>query len=87
ILKAVKGIEGIDSTFKNSFCLKVSNGSNISFWRDPWCGNGSRLMDLFPRLYALDSFQDCTISDRWRAVDDVWGEIGSGDILLVRDGT
>ncbi|GJS08541.1 hypothetical protein Tco_0365337 [Tanacetum coccineum] len=39
-------------------------------FRDPY---GSRLMDLFPRLYALDSFQDCTISDRWCAVDDVWG--------------
>ncbi|GJY33676.1 putative RNA-directed DNA polymerase, eukaryota, reverse transcriptase zinc-binding domain protein [Tanacetum coccineum] len=30
ILKAVKGIEGIDSTFKNSFCLKVSNGLLIT---------------------------------------------------------
>ncbi|GKC35634.1 RNA-directed DNA polymerase, eukaryota, reverse transcriptase zinc-binding domain protein, partial [Tanacetum coccineum] len=31
ILKAVECIEGIDSTFKNSFSLKASNSSNILF--------------------------------------------------------
>ncbi|GJY48687.1 RNA-directed DNA polymerase, eukaryota, reverse transcriptase zinc-binding domain protein [Tanacetum coccineum] len=63
----------LNQQYTNSEVFNSQHGSNISFWRDPWCGNGSRLMDSFPRLYALDSFQDCTISDRWRVVDDVWG--------------
>ncbi|GKB50884.1 hypothetical protein Tco_0901637 [Tanacetum coccineum] len=29
-------------------------------------------MDLFPRLYALDSFQDCKIVDRWHLADGSW---------------
>ncbi|GJS77191.1 hypothetical protein Tco_0727072 [Tanacetum coccineum] len=61
IIKAVEDIERIDPSFKRSFHIKVSNGANVSFWKDPWCENGTRLMDLFPRLYALDSFQDCKI--------------------------
>ncbi|GJX03965.1 RNA-directed DNA polymerase, eukaryota, reverse transcriptase zinc-binding domain protein [Tanacetum coccineum] len=61
IIKAVEDIKRIDPSFKRSFHIKVSNGANVSFWKDPWCENGTRLMDLFPRLYALDSFQDCKI--------------------------
>ncbi|GKD03499.1 hypothetical protein Tco_1178473 [Tanacetum coccineum] len=30
-------------------------------------------MDLFPRLYALDSSQDCKLVDRWHIVDGYWG--------------
>ncbi|GJS51137.1 hypothetical protein Tco_0624499 [Tanacetum coccineum] len=33
---------------------------------------GSRLMDLFPRLFALESFKDCKISDRWICSDGIW---------------
>ncbi|GJT38799.1 zinc finger, CCHC-type containing protein [Tanacetum coccineum] len=72
IIKAVEDIEKIDPSFKRSFHIKVLNGANVSFWKDPWCENGSRLMDLFPRLYALDSFQDCKIVDRWHLADGSW---------------
>ncbi|GJY40252.1 RNA-directed DNA polymerase, eukaryota, reverse transcriptase zinc-binding domain protein [Tanacetum coccineum] len=72
ILKAVKHIEDIDSSFNVSFILKISNGSNTSFWKDHWCGDGSRLMDVFPRLYALESFKDCKINDRWHCLDGIW---------------
>ncbi|GKB47887.1 retrotransposon protein, putative, ty1-copia subclass [Tanacetum coccineum] len=65
ILKATSDIERIDPAFKTSFNLKVSNGSNILFWKDPWCNGGTRLMDNFPRLFALESSQDCMVSDRW----------------------
>ncbi|GJW57862.1 RNA-directed DNA polymerase, eukaryota, reverse transcriptase zinc-binding domain protein, partial [Tanacetum coccineum] len=30
-------------------------------------------MDVFSRLFALDSQQDCKVSDRWCQVDGVWG--------------
>ncbi|GJZ79423.1 putative RNA-directed DNA polymerase, partial [Tanacetum coccineum] len=59
ILKAVKCTETIVPSFKHSFYLKVSNGRNVSFWHDPWCGNGLCLKNLFPRLFALDVYQDC----------------------------
>ncbi|GKC41027.1 hypothetical protein Tco_1053411, partial [Tanacetum coccineum] len=49
-----------------------SNGSNTSFWKDHWCGDGSRLMDLLPRLYALESSKDCKINDRWNCLDGIW---------------
>ncbi|GKB00088.1 putative RNA-directed DNA polymerase, eukaryota, reverse transcriptase zinc-binding domain protein [Tanacetum coccineum] len=79
-IKAVEDIERIDPSFKRTFHIKVSNGANVSFWKDPWCENGTRLMDLFPRLYALDSFQDCKIVDKWHLADGSW--CGKWDWIL-----
>ncbi|GKB00159.1 hypothetical protein Tco_0828152 [Tanacetum coccineum] len=73
IVKVVRHIDDLIPTFKNSFHLNVSNGLCTSFWTDPWCGNGLRLMDVFSRLFTLDSQQDCKVSDRWCQVDGVWG--------------
>ncbi|GJY75974.1 hypothetical protein Tco_0481090 [Tanacetum coccineum] len=73
IIKSVDGIEKIDPSFKFSFSQKISDGSNILFWGDAWCGNGMRLKDLFPRLYALDTNKNCKVKDRWRVVNEVWG--------------
>nr|GEV09113.1 RNA-directed DNA polymerase, eukaryota, reverse transcriptase zinc-binding domain protein [Tanacetum cinerariifolium] len=39
ILKASANIEFIDPTYKNSFYIKVSNGSNMSFFDEVWMGN------------------------------------------------
>ncbi|GKE22649.1 hypothetical protein Tco_1434161, partial [Tanacetum coccineum] len=72
MLKAIKHIEDVDSSFNVSFSLKIGNGSNASFWKDHWCGDGSRLMDLFPRLYALESSKDYKINDRWHCLDGIW---------------
>ncbi|GJU82148.1 hypothetical protein Tco_1284513 [Tanacetum coccineum] len=72
ILKTMKHIESIDCSFKNSFKLKVSNGSYILFCKDPWCGVGSPLKMISPRLYALESNKDCTISDRWCWLNNSW---------------
>ena len=35
IVKAVNNINDIEPSFNFSFCLKVSYGSNIRFWKDP----------------------------------------------------
>ncbi|GKB02539.1 RNA-directed DNA polymerase, eukaryota [Tanacetum coccineum] len=72
ILNAVKRIGDIDISFKKSFILKIGNGYSTSFWKDRWCGDGSRLMDMFPKLFALESFKDCKISDRWHCLDGRW---------------
>ncbi|GKD76546.1 hypothetical protein Tco_1339167 [Tanacetum coccineum] len=73
ILKGVESIKACVPILKNSFKLKVCNGLNVSFWKDPWCGTGSRLKDVFPRLFALESHQDCKVNERWCLVDGVWG--------------
>ncbi|GKB57120.1 RNA-directed DNA polymerase, eukaryota, reverse transcriptase zinc-binding domain protein, partial [Tanacetum coccineum] len=71
IIKATKNIEVVDLNFKNSFVRKVADGANTSFWLDPWCGDGSRLKDKFPRLYALDSFKECKLKDRVKTLSKV----------------
>ncbi|GJY34737.1 RNA-directed DNA polymerase, eukaryota, reverse transcriptase zinc-binding domain protein [Tanacetum coccineum] len=73
IIKVVKCIENIDTSFKDSFVWKVLNGSNTLFWKDPWCRNRMRLMDSYPRLFALETYKDCKISDRWQSMNNVWG--------------
>lgn len=73
IIKATYSIGIIDSSFNSSFIFKVSNGSNTLFWHDHWCGDGARLMDSFPRLYALENIKDCKVMDRWCFANDVWG--------------
>ncbi|GJZ15065.1 RNA-directed DNA polymerase, eukaryota, reverse transcriptase zinc-binding domain protein [Tanacetum coccineum] len=73
ILKAIENKDVIDNSFKNSFVLKVSSGSNSLFWKDPWCGNGQRLMDIYPRLFTLEVQKDCKINERWSLTSDVWG--------------
>ncbi|GKB72401.1 RNA-directed DNA polymerase, eukaryota, reverse transcriptase zinc-binding domain protein [Tanacetum coccineum] len=51
----------------------------LSAWKakslsvDPWCGDGSRLMDVFPRLFSLKYHQDCKVNVRWCLVNGDWG--------------
>ncbi|GJV63562.1 RNA-directed DNA polymerase, eukaryota, reverse transcriptase zinc-binding domain protein [Tanacetum coccineum] len=73
IIKDVKLIENIDISFKYSFTRKISSGADTMFWKDSWCGDGTRLMDKFPRLYALESNKDCMVRDRWCSVNGVRG--------------
>ncbi|GJR72216.1 hypothetical protein Tco_0084581 [Tanacetum coccineum] len=47
ITKTVSSIEELIPAFKNSFQLKVFNGSNTLFWKDPCCGSDVRLKDSF----------------------------------------
>ncbi|GJR98251.1 cysteine-rich receptor-like protein kinase [Tanacetum coccineum] len=64
IINVTRSIGHIDADFKRSFVRKVNNGSDTLFWKDQWCCNGVRLMEAFPRLFALETYKDCTISDR-----------------------
>ncbi|GJT46622.1 2-oxoglutarate (2OG) and Fe(II)-dependent oxygenase superfamily protein [Tanacetum coccineum] len=72
ILKANYAINDIDPSLAVSFKLKVSNGYGISFWKDMWYHRGSRIMDLFSRLFVLDSFPECSVKDRWGLVNGSW---------------
>ncbi|GJV80887.1 putative RNA-directed DNA polymerase [Tanacetum coccineum] len=69
----VINIGKIDNSFNCSFTLKVSNGLDTMFWPDPRCANGSRLMDRFPRLYALENNKESKVAERWTLCNGVWG--------------
>ncbi|GJT67375.1 putative reverse transcriptase domain-containing protein [Tanacetum coccineum] len=62
----------------------VGNGLNVSFWKDPWCGNDSRLIDVFPRLFALESRQDCKVNERWCYVM-VFGVVTGNGVFLLEE--
>ncbi|GJZ11601.1 hypothetical protein Tco_0546360 [Tanacetum coccineum] len=73
IINAILHIEWVDPSFKSSFIRKVSNGKDTCFWKDAWCNEGSKLMDLYPWLYALKNDKDCKISVRWCHDNGTWG--------------
>ncbi|PWA39473.1 reverse transcriptase domain, Reverse transcriptase zinc-binding domain protein [Artemisia annua] len=72
IISCGAAIDELGISFRNSFCPKIGNGDDILFWKDEWCEAGLRLMDKFPRLYALEVDQNCSLSARWRLVDGNW---------------
>ncbi|GKC67240.1 RNA-directed DNA polymerase, eukaryota, reverse transcriptase zinc-binding domain protein, partial [Tanacetum coccineum] len=43
---------------------KIGNGTNTSFWKEIWCGDGT-LEATFPRLAALASNRNALVSDYW----------------------
>ncbi|GJW43787.1 RNA-directed DNA polymerase, eukaryota, reverse transcriptase zinc-binding domain protein [Tanacetum coccineum] len=56
--------QGIDLI---SHCkVKIGNGRNTRFWKDYWLGDG-RLCDKFPRLFALDTFKECSVMSKMSA--------------------
>ncbi|GKE23492.1 RNA-directed DNA polymerase, eukaryota [Tanacetum coccineum] len=49
--------------------LKLRNGRNIKFWTDNWL-EGITLQYRFPRLYAFETFKNCTCAERY--LNGVW---------------
>ncbi|PWA73804.1 cytochrome P450 [Artemisia annua] len=52
---------GIDMSL--IFKKKIGNGNHTRFWMDNWVGGGPLKLS-FPRLYRLDTNQQCVVSDR-----------------------
>ncbi|GJZ57680.1 hypothetical protein Tco_0613174 [Tanacetum coccineum] len=52
--------------------VKVASGSQTSFWKDPWCRDGTYLLDIYTRLYALEMSKECRVIDHWFVVNGVW---------------
>ncbi|KAJ0883494.1 putative reverse transcriptase zinc-binding domain-containing protein [Helianthus annuus] len=59
-------------TVHDTFHKKVGNGNTTRFWLDGWFGRAP-FKDLFPHLYALDTFKNCKVSDRIK--------IGAGKVI------
>ncbi|GJY60779.1 hypothetical protein Tco_0461436 [Tanacetum coccineum] len=45
--------------------IRVGSGRNTRFWSDVWLGE-SRLSLAFPRLYALETFKECTVASKFQ---------------------
>jgi uncharacterized protein (DUF779 family) len=48
--------------FRNFVRFEVGSGSNISFWQDWWCGDGS-LKQCFPALFCIVRNKDALVAD------------------------
>ncbi|XP_071719506.1 uncharacterized protein [Rutidosis leptorrhynchoides] len=64
----------------SSISVHIGNGCNTLFWHERWL-NGHLLCDIYPRLYALETQQNCSIQDCRVSDDWIWHwrrEIRSG---------
>ncbi|GKE30365.1 hypothetical protein Tco_1445749, partial [Tanacetum coccineum] len=93
IIKVVEDIEKIDPSFKRSSHIKVSNGANVSFWKDTWRENETRGKRP-PRGMAIDDVMDLVSTignlslssasiDRWSWSKDASGSGGGGGAASV----
>ncbi|GKC33112.1 RNA-directed DNA polymerase, eukaryota, reverse transcriptase zinc-binding domain protein [Tanacetum coccineum] len=58
-----KPLSEININLQSIFVKRVGDGMSTLFWKDVWIGE-TPLFDRFPRLFALESLQDCRVSDR-----------------------
>ncbi|KAJ9559906.1 hypothetical protein OSB04_005066 [Centaurea solstitialis] len=71
IINCCKGIVLQNQSFIASFKKTIAFGSKTPFWKDAELGHGSKLKEIFPRLYALAKNKDACFKDRGRALDDL----------------
>ncbi|GJS88192.1 RNA-directed DNA polymerase, eukaryota, reverse transcriptase zinc-binding domain protein [Tanacetum coccineum] len=62
----------LDPSFSNLMVKKIYSGNKTSFWYDNWISECGPLRCCFPRLFALEAYKYCLVSDRWVFVDGFW---------------
>nr|GEV15645.1 RNA-directed DNA polymerase, eukaryota [Tanacetum cinerariifolium] len=68
----------------------VGNGLRTQFWNEVWIA-GAPLRVLFPRIYALESFKDCTVASKLQSSvshslrRDVRGGVESSQIVQLEE--
>ncbi|GJW10402.1 hypothetical protein Tco_1576229 [Tanacetum coccineum] len=68
----VEKIKVVDPSFKNPFALKGGSGYSMLSWRDPWCGDGQHLMDIFPHLFSFELRKDCKVVEPIQMNRDIY---------------
>ncbi|PWA57166.1 reverse transcriptase domain, Reverse transcriptase zinc-binding domain protein [Artemisia annua] len=69
ILKAYHDVNSLSIPLFYSFTWFIGEGVSIKFWDEEWLGT-FKLAEVYPRLYALESMEDCKISDRLLKLND-----------------
>nr|GEX56906.1 RNA-directed DNA polymerase, eukaryota [Tanacetum cinerariifolium] len=70
--------------------IRVGNGLRTQFWNEVWIA-GAPLHVLFPRIYALESFKDCTVASKLQSSvshslhRDVRGGVESSQIVQLEE--
>lgn len=57
-------VVGMSDWFAKKCRKVIGNGGKPRFWEDRWGGFESKLKDLFPRLYRLETKKDCLVKER-----------------------
>ncbi|GKC96040.1 RNA-directed DNA polymerase, eukaryota [Tanacetum coccineum] len=65
ILKEVSALKSHGVDLLSHCKIRVGSGRNTRFWSDVWLGE-SRLSLAFPRLYALETFKECTVASKFQ---------------------
>ncbi|GKB69283.1 putative RNA-directed DNA polymerase, eukaryota, reverse transcriptase zinc-binding domain protein [Tanacetum coccineum] len=63
IMKLKDDLLGLGINLPSLFKKKLGNGQKISFWHDTWLGE-LPLCNMFPRLYRLETNQNCLVYER-----------------------
>lgn len=84
IISNCYAIDNLDIPFNNSIVKRLEMVAIRDFGKRIGVKRVGGLWDLYPRLYALESFNNGTVKDRWIFDNGSWrGEIGYEDLLCV----
>ncbi|GKA75182.1 hypothetical protein Tco_0781560 [Tanacetum coccineum] len=72
IVKSNEYIKKLEIPLDNLIVRKIGSGEQTQFWKDKWCSSGRKLMDLYPRLFALENNKDSRVCDRWCLTNGIW---------------
>ncbi|GJS58059.1 hypothetical protein Tco_0652843 [Tanacetum coccineum] len=73
VVKSIHGPNGGFDVHSNSGLHKdVEDGRDVMFWNDVWLECGVRIKDKYPRLFTLETHQDCSITDHWKLQNGAW---------------
>lgn len=64
-------IQGLRRDFTKFSLFKVSSGTSVRFWEDPWI-DSVPLATSFPDLYTLSLKRNSSIAECWSAESSTW---------------
>nr|GEY44492.1 RNA-directed DNA polymerase, eukaryota, reverse transcriptase zinc-binding domain protein [Tanacetum cinerariifolium] len=64
IVKSNEYIKKLEIPLDNLIVRKIASGEQTRFWKDKWCSSGRKLMNFYPRLFALENNKDSWVCDR-----------------------
>ncbi|KAJ9535108.1 hypothetical protein OSB04_un001812 [Centaurea solstitialis] len=72
IVNGCRDLQVAGQTLIASFSKTIAKDSQSLFWEDLAIGQGSKLKDIYPRLYALEKNKNACFKERWILVNGSW---------------